>query len=597
MPWQYTPFTTPVLVAAGAVAIAALYVVRQQRAYAPVPGGYVAVLLSAAVSVTLLAYAVELAHVERAAKLQWKQIEYVGAMLVPPLLLVFTLEYTEYERYLTWWSLSAILSAPVGFIVLVFTRNSLVWADLTLVQNGFNALVNTPGPAMYAYVGYAYLVVGISILLLGQRAIDSEGIYRRQAVLLIGGSVVPLTAAAVYVTGMNPYPKLNLVFVTMVVPGLVFSWGVARHGLFTLVPIASQAAVEQMDDAVVVIDVRGLVVNVNPQAEPFLSEDVDDAIGRSVGDMLRPFAVPPAPEQNRTESDREVVTDPETGRYYQRIGTPLTDDDGVLMGQLIVLQDITERYRREKRLQQQNEQLEEFASVVSHDLRNPLNVISARSQLARETGDEEHFDALDRASDRMDQLIDDLLQLARQGQTVNETTQEDLRVVAEEAWSLVEAPDADLTVEGEMAVEADRDRLQQALENLFRNATDHVGEDVSLLVEPLEDGFAVEDDGPGIPVEEQDQVFEYGHTTDEDGTGFGLAIIKEIVEAHGWDIRVMNGDMAHSSQEGDGTEYGGARFEITGVTTARSFSFATDDSPFGTGNSEFGSSDQGFEFG
>jgi PAS domain S-box-containing protein len=597
MPWQYTPFTTPVVVAAATVAIAALYVLRQQRAYAPVPGGHVAVLLSVAVSFTLLTYAVELAHIERAAKVQWKQLQYVGAMVVPALLVVFTLEYTENDRYLNWVTLPAIMSVPTGMILLVFARPSAVWADLSMASNGFAALVSAPGPAMYAFVGYAYLVVGISIVLLGKRALDSDGIYRRQAVLLAGGSVVPLATAALYASGTNPLPKLNIVFVSMAVPGVVFSWGVARHGLFTLVPIASQAAVEQMDDAVVVIDVRGLVVNVNPQAEPFLSENIDDAIGQSVGDMLRPFAVPPAPEQHRTESDREVVTDPDTGRYYQRIGTPLTDDDGVLMGQLIVLQDITERYRREKRLQQQNEQLEEFASVVSHDLRNPLNVISARSQLARETGDEEHFDALDRASDRMDQLIDDLLQLARQGQTVNETTQEDLRVVAEEAWSLVEAPDADLTVEGEMAVEADRDRLQQALENLFRNATDHVGEDVSLLVEPLEDGFAVEDDGPGIPVEEQDQVFEYGHTTDEDGTGFGLAIIKEIVEAHGWDIRVMNGDMAHSSQDDDGTEYGGARFEITGVTTARSFSFATDDSPFGTGEGEFEYSEQGFEFG
>jgi signal transduction histidine kinase len=303
--------------------------------------------------------------------------------------------------------------------------------------------------------------------------------------------------------------------------------------------------------------------------------------------------VPPAAGNDLSESIREVVTDPDSGRYFQRIGTPLTDDDGVLMGQLIVLQDITERMRREKRLRQQNEQLEEFASVVSHDLRNPLNVISARSQLARETGETEHFDALDRATDRMDRLIDDLLQLARQGQTVNETTQVDLAAVATDAWGLVEAPDAALTVDVGMAVEADRDRLQQALENLFRNATDHVGPEVSLLVEPLEDGFAVEDDGSGIPVEEQDQVLEYGHTTEDDGTGFGLAIVKEIVEAHGWDIRVMNGDMAHSSRDGD-LEYGGARFEITGVTTARSFSFG--DGPFGTDSGDLGAK-EGFEFG
>ncbi|MFD1586830.1 histidine kinase N-terminal 7TM domain-containing protein [Halorientalis brevis] len=600
MPWQYTPLTTPVVVAAGAVALAAFYVVRQQRAYAPVPGGYVAVVLSIAISLTLFGYATQLAHVERAAKLNWNQLQLVWAMPVPALLLIFTLRYTGNERYLSWWSVSLAFLAPIAMIALVFTHSthSLLWTDVTIdASGGFAALVTEPGPAMYVFAGYAYLVVGISVVLLVGRALDSAGIYRRQALLLIAGSVVPILAGSLYLTDLNPYPKLDVTIVSLAVTGLAFSWGVARHGLFTLVPIASQAAVEQMDDAVIVIDVRGLVVNVNPQSTPFLTTNVEHAVGQSVEDVLRPFAVPPGPNENRTESDREVVTDPDTGRYYQRIGTPLTDDDGVLMGQLVVLQDITERYRREKRLRQQNEQLEEFASVVSHDLRNPLNVISARSQLARETGDDEHFDALDRASDRMDQLIDDLLQLARQGQTVSETTQVDLRIVAEEAWSLVEAPEASLTVEGEMAVEADRDRLQQALENLFRNATDHVGEDVSLLVEPLEDGFAVEDDGPGIPVEEQDQVFEYGHTTEDDGTGFGLAIVKEIVEAHGWDVRVMNGDMARSSRDGEGIEYGGARFEITGVTTARSFSFGTDDSPFGSGESEFELGDQGFEFG
>jgi signal transduction histidine kinase len=276
------------------------------------------------------------------------------------------------------------------------------------------------------------------------------------------------------------------------------------------------------------------------------------------------------------------------------------------MVQLVVLQDITERVRRERRLRQQNEQLEQFASVVSHDLRNPLNVISARSQLARETGDPEHFDALDRAADRMDRMIDDLLQLARQGQTVDETERVSLNEVADDAWSLVNAPEADLRVESDMYVEADRDRLQQAFENLFRNAVDHVGPDVSLVVEPLhydadrgvtprttdasaEDegesdrtraGFAVEDDGPGIPAEDREHVFDYGHTTEEDGTGFGLAIVKEIVEAHGWEIRAVDGELASARDRG---EYGGARFEITGVTTAQGLAI--------------GETDVGFEFG
>ncbi|MFB6164074.1 MAG: histidine kinase N-terminal 7TM domain-containing protein [Haloarculaceae archaeon] len=572
MAWQYTPFTTPRLVTAALVAVAAFYVVRQQRAYEPVPGGYTAVAVSLLISWTLATYALQLGRVGHGEKLLWYRLGYLGFMPVPGLLAVFALQYTHRERYLTRWSTALLFSVPLAMIALAFTNEGhhLVWTTTPVVDfSTFQALAPEYGPAALAYAAYSTVAVLAAIGLLVQRVRATKGIYRRQAIFLVSGMVVPFVAGVAYLFEYNPLPELEIMTVSLAVTGLTFSWAVARHGLFTLVPIASQAAVTQMDDAVIVIDVRGLVISVNPQAEAFLTVDPGEAVGGSVGDVLRPFAVPPAPDEHRSESDREVVTDPDTGRYYQRIGTPLTDGDGVLMGQLIVLQDITERFRREKRLRQQNEQLEEFASVVSHDLRNPLNVISARAQLARETGDREHFDRLDRATDRMDRLIDDLLQLARQGQTVDETEEVDLGAVATDAWELVSAPDADLLIDAEITLEADPDRLQQALENLFRNAVDHVGQTVSLRIEPLEDGFAVVDDGPGIPPEERDQIFEYGHTSAADGTGFGLAIVREIVEAHGWSIRAVDGDLAS-----DDDEFDGARFEVTGVSTARSFSLS-----------------------
>ncbi|WP_299264236.1 histidine kinase N-terminal 7TM domain-containing protein [Halorientalis sp.] len=611
MTWQYTPFLTLTLIAAGLVGIAALYVVRQQRAYEPVPGGYVAVVLAVAICWVLLTYALQIGSVELSQKLLWYRLGYIGFMPVPVLLLLFTLQYTGRDGWLRWWSVGLVSVIPLAMIGLAFTneRHQLVWSNPEIIPNrAFAALRPEYGDAVVVYVAVSVLLSGASIALLLWRAYESAGIYRRQSALLVTGTVVPVVAAGVYFSGMNPLPGLELMTISLAITGGAFCWAVGRHGLFTLIPIASQAAVEQMDDAVVVIDIRGLVVNVNEQAEPFLTVDPSEAVGGSVGAVLRPFAVPPAPRSGEPESDREVVTNPETGRSYQRTGTPLTDSDGVVMGQLVVLQDITERVRRERRLRQQNEQLEEFASVVSHDLRNPLNVISARSQLARESGEVEHFEALDRAADRMDRLIDDLLQLARQGQTVDETERVSLREVAGDAWSLVNAPQADLQVEGKMFVEADRDRLQQAFENLFRNAVDHVGADVSLVVEPLEydaelgvasgstdasnsgndgedtdrtrAGFVVEDDGPGIPAEERQDVFDYGHTTEEDGTGFGLAIVKEIVEAHGWEIRAVDGQLA-SSHEAD--EYGGARFEVTGVTTAQGLAI--------------GETDVGFDFG
>ena len=102
-------------------------------------------------------------------------------------------------------------------------------------------------------------------------------------------------------------------------------------------------------------------------------------------------------------------------------------------------------------------------------------------------------------------------------------------------------------------LQADATRLRQLLENLFRNSVDHGGEDVTITVGTLADGFYVADDGPGIPEAERDQVFESGYSTNRDGTGFGLAIVEEIAAGHGWEITVT-----------EGVE-GGARFEVTGV--------------------------------
>jgi PAS domain S-box-containing protein len=220
---------------------------------------------------------------------------------------------------------------------------------------------------------------------------------------------------------------------------------------------------------------------------------------------------------------------------------------------LAVVRDITERKRRERELERKNERLETFASVVSHDLRNPLNVIEGRLELAREECDSEDLDAIARATDRMDELIENLLTLAREGEPAVEREPVELADTVETCWQNVETDEASLVVETDRTVDAAPSRLRQLLENLARNAVKYGGERVTVTVGDLPDGFYVEDDGPGVPDDQQARLFEPGFTTAETGTGFGLSIVKEIAEAHGWTVRVTDGDA------------GGARFEITGI--------------------------------
>ncbi len=227
---------------------------------------------------------------------------------------------------------------------------------------------------------------------------------------------------------------------------------------------------------------------------------------------------------------------------------------------VVAARDMTDQKEREQELRRERDRLEEFAGVVSHDLRNPLHLADGHLELAREESDSSHLDAVSDALTRMDRIIEDVLKLARQGEQIGSVEPVSLGEAVDTAWDVAAhgATEADLRYGDDdrplPTIEASAERLQQLLENLFSNAIDHAGPDVAVTVGRLDDGFYVEDDGPGIPEDVREEVFTAGHTTAEEGTGFGLSIVKQVAEAHGWEVIVTDG-------AGDG-----ARFEVTGVT-------------------------------
>ncbi len=208
-----------------------------------------------------------------------------------------------------------------------------------------------------------------------------------------------------------------------------------------------------------------------------------------------------------------------------------------------------ERERRRRELARQNERLDRFASVISHDLQNPINVITGYADLIEETGDVDYLEEVTAAAERMQHMLDDMLTLAREGTALGDLESVSLETVVRNAWSSVDTGSATLETRDLEVLETDPGRLQQVFENLFRNAVEHGGRDVSVLVEGTADGFAIEDDGPGIPPENREAVFEEGYTGG-DGTGMGLSIVRTVVTAHGWEVSITDG------------EDGGARFEI-----------------------------------
>lgn len=306
------------------------------------------------------------------------------------------------------------------------------------------------------------------------------------------------------------------------------------------------------DEPTILLDQRDRIREYNDGATTLFPNLRAGALGEPLWSTLPDVADALAEDAPTVAFDR-----PDGVEYYYVSERDFAVDQPQL-GRLIVLEDVTDREQYRRELERQNDRLKSFASMVSHDLRNPLSVALARLELARADRDDEHLETAAEALTRMETLIDDVLALARNGQPIDEPTTVDLSTIAESAWTMVDAPDADLEIEATCLLVADADRLQQLFENLFRNAVEHGLADTPLTVRVgslSEAGFYVEDDGQGIPEDERTEVFERGYSTATHGTGFGLAIVSEIVAAHDWSISVTE------------SRTGGARFEIRGVDT------------------------------
>jgi len=254
---------------------------------------------------------------------------------------------------------------------------------------------------------------------------------------------------------------------------------------------------------------------------------------------------------------RILASDDEV-RWVRTRGDPQVED-GSTVRVRGTLQDITDLKKRQADLQRERDRLDEFAGIVTHDLRNPLNVVEGRLELAREECDSEHLNQVDTAIGRMNRIIDDMLWLAREGRDIGSTEPVEIENAVESAWCLVadNTDEAELRYAGDTnklpAIRADRDRVCQLFENLLQNAVEHGGEDVTITVGALDSGFYLEDDGPGISKSGDASLFDAGYSTSEHGTGLGLSIVRRVAQAHGWDVRVTD-----SSEDG-------VRLEITGV--------------------------------
>lgn len=351
---------------------------------------------------------------------------------------------------------------------------------------------------------------------------------------------------------------------------------------------------EHSNDAIFVVDLEADVfIDVNPAACDLLNYSREELLDLSPGaihpdDMERvreEFLSQVVEEGSGFTEDLMCMTKDGREVPTEASGAALEPASGLDDLQMIaILHDISDRVRRRQELEAQVKRFEQFTSIVSHDIRNPLNVILSQAELAERTGESESFERIYQAVDRTERILDDLLRLAQVGTVIGEQEPQEFERLCRAAWDGVNTPGATLSVESSAVINADEGRTQDLLANLFRNAVEHGSEptagrghqdaseqgsatdgpatsdsDTNLSVQVRvgvldeENGFYVADDGPGIPPAERDAVFEWGNTTDQDGTGFGLAIVEQVATAHGWSVEITD------------SVAGGARFEITDV--------------------------------
>lgn len=483
---------------------------------------------------------------------------YVGVSVVVAGLVAFTLAFAGYERYLTRRTVAALAVWPLLFNLIIWLRPGLVYSSFTLDPSTVWGWEPTYGIAFGLNAVYSYFLLTVATFLLVRFTLTSKFLYQKQIAVLLVGIFTPWLLDLLYITRTS---STDLTVLGFAVAGISFTWATGKTKFLDVTPVARNTVVETLSSAVYVVDTGNRLVDSNQRGLELLDLSPED-VGRPVDELLTAHPEVAAEFELIAGQTEPTTTEMQVeDRYYETSITPLYGDRDDLVGRVFLVRDITEQNRQQERLKRQNERLEQFSSVVSHDLRSPLSVASGYVGLARQTGDPAHFDEIERSHRRMETLIDELLAFAKIDDEGLETEAVDLESCVKAAWGQVETGEFELDVEATTGIDANREYLLQLLENLFRNSVEH-GEASGTVTVRLNTAatrdesprLVVSDDGPGIPPDERESVLEQGYTTG-DGVGLGLAIVSQVAAAHDWAVSVSESDT------------GGAAFVFDGIET------------------------------
>jgi signal transduction histidine kinase len=352
-----------------------------------------------------------------ATKLFWSKATYLGIVLVPIGWIGFVLSYTGRNRLLTTRNLAVLSIHPLLTLIFVWINPfGLFYREVGLDRSGVVPMLDLEkGPAFWFHTIYAYAVLIAGLYLFLRSRLRGPRVYQRQAAFVMISVMVPWVANAVSIFELVPLGHLDLTPFAFTISGVAIAWGVLRHRLFDLMPLARDAVMESLSQGLIVLDRQDRVVDINPAAEAMADVERRAVLGRRVSDVLPVYGEvishydnlnevheevlvsrPPQHQAYAEETSEEATSSeaasPEAAsseaaslRVYEVRVHPLRDDPGVLTGRLLVVQDITEYKRSETVLSNYAERLR-----ILHEIDQAILAAQSPERIALAALDQMH---------------------------------------------------------------------------------------------------------------------------------------------------------------------------------------------------------------
>jgi len=354
---QYTPYVLPLIPAAVISALLA-YLIWRRR---PGPGVTPFVVMMLGIAAWSLTNIAEISSANLEAKLFFASLSYVGITIVPATWLAFASEYTGRDKWLTRRNIALLWIEPVATVLATFTNpyHHLFRYDISLDTFGnIHIMRSTFGPAFWVHSVYSYLLLVAGTYMLAHAFVRSPQAYRGQLGLPLLGAFVPWIANAVYIFGpfnsdLDPTPF------AFTITGLMLAWSIYRYRLMEIVPVARAAIFESISDAVMVLDQRDRLVDINPAALRLIGQPLaKTVIGQTVQTAFSGQAALIERYRDVTDADAEIAV--AVGgdlRHFDLHISPLRNRHGELTGRVLVLREITAIKQAAVQIQAQNEAL------------------------------------------------------------------------------------------------------------------------------------------------------------------------------------------------------------------------------------------------